>query len=239
MRLPFPTSTLPLRAVPLLACAALLAAGPARAQAVGGDDESLRGFVARQVAALHPEATRFDVQLGSVERAALAPCRRAEPFLPASARLWGRSSLGLRCTDGATWSVLVPVTVRLWGPALVAAAPLAAGSLPQAQDVQEQEIELTHEGSSVLHDASQVAGRQLVRPVAPGQALHAEMFRLPQVVQAGDPVRLRIQGQGFVLTASGQALGSAAEGQPVRVRSELGRVLSGTAHEGRTVDVPL
>lgn len=220
---------------------ALLAAAAVHAQvaqpAAGPDDEALRAYASQQVAAMNPQATRFDVQLGSVDRYALAPCRRTEPFLPANARLWGRSSVGLRCVDGASWSLLVPVTVRLWGPALVAAGPLAAGAVPAAQDVQSQEVELTREGPSVLRDAGQLGGRTLVRPVGAGQVLRSEMLRMTQVVQPGDPVRLRILGQGFVLVASGQALGGAGEGQVVRVRTELGRVLSGTAHEGRTVDV--
>ena len=52
------------------------------------------------------------------------------------------------------------------------------------------------------------------------------------------PVAARVMG-GFAITASGQALGQAAEGQTVRVRTELGKVLTGVAREGRTVDVAL
>jgi flagella basal body P-ring formation protein FlgA len=59
------------------------------------------------------------------------------------------------------------------------------------------------------------------------------------VVQAGDPVRLRIAGAGFAVSAAGQALGTAAEGQPVRVRSELGKILTGVARAGRVVEVAL
>ena len=202
------------------------------------DEQAIRAYVSQQVAAQGGLA-RFDVQLGApdLSRVALQPCRRAEPFVPGGARLWGRSSLGLRCVDGAGWTLMVPVTVTGWGPALVAAAPLSAGSVPGAQDVREQEVELTREPQGLLRDASQLQGRTLTRALQPGQALRADMLRATPVVQAGDPVRLNIQGRGFAITASGQALVSAAEGQAARVRTDFGRVLTGIAREGRQVDV--
>jgi len=203
------------------------------------DEQAIRAYVAQQVASQGGGLSRFDVQLGAPDttRTALTPCRRTEPFVPAGARLWGRSSLGLRCVDGATWTLLLPVTVTAWGPALVAAAPLAAGSVPAAGDLREQEVELTRELPGLLRDASQLQGRTLTRGLQPGQALRAEMLRTTPVVQSGEPVRLRIQGSGFAITASGLALASAGEGQSLRVRTDLGRVLTGIAHEGREVDV--
>jgi flagella basal body P-ring formation protein FlgA len=227
-----------------LALLALSLAGSASAQAPQAgspfDENALRAYVSQQVAATSGQVTRFDVQLGSLDaRRVLAPCRRTEPFVATGARLWGRSSVGVRCTDGATWSVLLPVTVKVWGQTLVAAAPLPAGTVLTAADLSEQEIELTREPASLLRELAQLKGRTLTRPLATGQALRADMVRLTAVVQAGDSVRLRMAGAGFAVLASGQALAAAAEGQPLRVRSELGKILTGIAREGRVVDVAL
>ena len=235
----------PIACFPRLIALAALLAGAAGAQPVqppaAFDEGALRAFVSQQVAAAAgQQVTRFEVQIGSLDpRLALAACRRSEPFLPAGARPWGRLSLGVRCTDGAIWSVMLPVTVRAWGPALVAAAPLAAGSILGAQDIREQEIELTREPPGLPRELAQLQGRTLVRPVSAGQALRADLVRQTAVVQAGDPVRLRFLGAGFAVTATGQALGSAGEGQPLRVRTDLGKILSGVAREGRVVDVVL
>lgn len=220
-----------------LVAAAALAALPAFAQSAI-DENALRAFVSQQVAA-QGQLTRFEVQLGTIDTQALAPCRRSEPFLPPYARLAGRSSVGVRCVDGANWTVLVPLTVRGFGRALVAAVPLAAGTVPGAQDVREQEVELTRENGQVLQEAAQLQGRTLTRQVAAGAVLRADMLRATQVVQAGDMVRLRIVGTGFMVTATGQALTAAADGQAVRVRTELGKILTGSAREGRVVEVPL
>lgn len=231
-------------AAAVFASAALLLL-PARIQAAAAlaafDEGALRAFVSQQVAGIAgQQVTRFEVQLGNLDpRMALAPCRRTEPFMPAAMRPWGRMSLGVRCTDGANWSVMLPLTVRAWGPALVAAAALPAGTILGAQDLREQEIELTREPAGLPRESRQLQGRTLVRAVAAGQPLRADMVRHTAVVQAGDPVRLRFIGPGFAVSATGQALGPAGEGQVLRVRTDLGKILSGVAREGRVVDVAL
>lgn len=225
-----------------LALAVGLAAGAVHAQpaATPFQEAALRAFLSQQVAAAAPQLTRFDIQfLPFTPRTDLAACGRTEPFLPASARPWGRLSVGVRCVEGAAWTVLVPVMVRAWSTALVAAEPLAPGTVPGPQDVREQEVEVTRESAALLRDAAAVQGRALTRALAPGQPLRADALRAVNVVQAGDPVRLRIAGAGFAVTATGQALTAAAEGQPLRVRTELGKVLTGIAREGRQVDVAL
>lgn len=223
---------------------ALLAAVCAHAQtapAPAFSEDSLKGYVSQQAAAAGGDAiTRFEVKLGSLDpNTVLAPCRRIEPFLPANARLWGRSSVGVRCADGANWSVLLPVTVSVWGKALVAAQPLSAGSVIGQDDVREQEVELTREPAGLPRSASALVGKTLSRNLLPGQVLRADMMRVTTVVAAGDPVRLRVQGPGFSIAGAGQALNAAGEGQTVRVRTELGRVITGVAREGRVVDVTL
>lgn len=226
---------------PAFLALALSAAAPlARAQAQSAlpfDEQATRRFIAEQVAA-QGMARRFDVQLGTPDaRYSLPQCRRTEPFLPTGARLWGRTNLGLRCVEGGTGSILLPVTVTVWGQALVAATPLNAGIVPTAQDVREQEVELSRESPNVLTSAQELQGKTLMRPLAAGQVLHTDMLRITPVVQSGDPVRLRIQGGGFAITAAGVALASAGEGQGLRVRTDFGRILTGIARENRVVEV--
>lgn len=226
-----------LLAFALLLCSATLAS----AQSNTVDEQVLRAYVGQHVAAnAGAGITRFEVKLWRLEAlASAAPCQRSEAFLPHGARLWGRSSVGVRCVEGAHWSVLVPVTVTAWGMAAVAASALPSGTVLQPQDVVEQEVELTRESAALVRDPADVAGRTLIRAVHAQQALRSDMVRVTSVVNAGDPVRLRIVGQGFSVVASGQALNAAGQGQSVRVRTDLGKILTGIAREGRHVDVSL
>lgn len=228
-------------AAALVLCAAALP--PAARAQVAFDEGVLRAFLSQQVAAtaVRENLTRFEIQsIGPVDSAAsLAPCQRAEPFSPPNARPWGRTAIGVRCVQGAGWSVLVPAQVAAWGRAVVAAAPLPAGTVLSAQDLVEQEIEFTREPQGLARDAAALVGKVTTRALASGMPLRADMARAPLAVQAGDPVRLRIQGAGFAITAGGQALAAASAGQAVKVRSELGKILNGVAREGRIVDVNL
>ncbi len=181
---------------------------------------------------------RVEVTLGQLDpRLQLAPCARIEPFLPANARLWGRSTVGLRCTQGATWSVQMPVTVRIHGPALVATRPLTANMPIGPEDLAVAEVEWTREPQGVVTYPQQLDNRVLTRPIAAGQPLPLAALRAPQVIAAGDPVKVTGQGRGFAVSVDAVALTAAQDGQAVRVRTDSGRVITGTARSGRRVDV--
>ncbi len=182
--------------------------------------------------------TRLEVTVGELDpRIRLAPCARTEFFVPSGARLWGRARLGLRCVQGASWSALIPVQVRIYGPALVAARPLAALQPILEQDVHVAEVEWTREPHGVVIDAAELDNRVPTRPIALGQPIPVAALRAPQVVAQGDAVKVVGTGRGFSVSTAAVALAAADDGQPVRVRTETGRVLTGTARAGRIVEV--
>ncbi len=209
----------------------------AHAQSPVGDLDKVRLFVESQAGSA---TARVEVTVGQPDpRLALAPCNKAEPFLPTGSRLWGRSWVGLRCVDGARWSITIPVDVKVWGPALVAARALPANQPVQAADVQLQEIELSKESASVFADARSLEGKLLARPVAAGQAMRTDYFKAAPVIAQGDAVRLVAKGPGFSVSTDALALQHAGDGQAIRVKTEAGRVVTGVARPGRVVEVPI
>lgn len=210
---------------------------PVAAQAPAGDLDRLRLFVEGQAEAL---AAKVEVTVGQPDsRLQLAACHKAEPFLPAGARLWGKSWVGLRCVEGARWSITVPVEVKVFGPALVANRPLSANQPVAASDVQVSEVELSREPAPVYADARSLEGKLLTRPVAAGSPLRTDYFRAAPVIAQGDAVRLVARGPGFSVSTDALALNHAGEGQAVRVKTEAGRVVTGVARPGRVVEVPM
>lgn len=203
----------------------------------GGRDAATAANAGPASAAASP--MRVEVSVGRLEAAPkLAPCTRMEPFLPPNARLWGRTHVGVRCVDGASWSTYVPVTVSVFGPALVADQPLPAGAIADPQSFRIEEIDLTTVRGQPLSDAASLAGRTLVRPLGAGMVLRADDLRVPQTISAGDPVRIRLVGQGFTISSEGFAVAGAGEGQTLRVRTGQGKLLVGTVRE-RVVEVRL
>lgn len=184
---------------------------------------------------------RVEIEPGQLDaRLRLAPCEQIEAHLPPGTRAWGRTRIGLRCLRGATlWNVYLPVTVKVFAPAPVAGMALPAGTVLQAQHLDEAEVDWAAAKAPVLTDPSALIGRTLARALQPGQALRDGDLRQRQWFAAGDTVQVVARGVGFSVSGSGQALSAGLEGQSVRVRTEGGRVLSGQAVGANRVEVSL
>ncbi len=203
--------------------------------------ESIQNWAQRQAMAQWADLKplRIEVQVGALDtRLTQAPC--AQPIYEVvqgmGMRLWGRSAVVVRCPATA-WSMRAPMTVRIWGHALVAARTLTALTALGIDDVQTAEVELSREAQGVLTDWGQLAGRVSTRTLSAGQPIPLAALRAPQVMGQGDPVKVVGQGQGFAIATEATALSAALDGQNVRVRTESGRILTGTARSGRVVEV--
>jgi flagella basal body P-ring formation protein FlgA len=185
--------------------------------------------------------SRVEVTLGQLDpRLRLAPCQSIEPYLPPGVRLWGKARIGLRCKVGTTpWNVYLPVTVRVFGRALVVPAGAAAGSVLAESDLAEAEVDLAEDFTPALVDPRLAVGRTLAQNLKPGQTLRQTHIKSRQWFVAGETVRVVATGEGFALESEAQALSNGIEGQPARVRTESGRVLTGLPSGERRVEVAL
>jgi len=228
--------------LPWLCAVLLAAAAPAHAQEVEATlAAQVQQFAAEAARAVGAPGLRVQVRVGQLDpRLHLAPCGAVQPYLPTGTRLWGAARIGLRCTDAKVhWNVFLPINVDVFGPALVANAPLAAGAVLTAADLRSAEVNLAATPAAPLARSELAIGRTLARPLAPGAALHATDLRVRQWFAAGDSVRLVAVGSGWHITGEGQAMAPGVEGQSVRVRTESGRVVNGIAVAERLVEVAL
>ncbi len=223
--------------IPVAALALL--AGPAAAAdapAPGSLEDAVRLTLEREAAA----GTRIAIEFPpppAAAVAALAGCRRVEPFLPAGARLWGRTAIGVRCAEGGHASAFLPVVIKVHAQAVAAARTLPPGTVIGPEDVALAEVELTNGPGSALADPQQAIGHTVARAIPAGAAVRRESLRVLHAVSAGDSVRVVYAGPGFSVSADGKALAAAQEGQAVRVQTESGRVLTGVARPGRVVEI--
>lgn len=222
----------------LLSATLLAASAHAHAQQAAQTVEvpdQLRLFLEKETSGV---AGRVEVSIGSPDsRLTLAPCANMQPFIPTGARLWGRTTLGVRCVGGPTWQVFLPANIKVFGQAPVASRALNAGDSLTDADVRYDEVELSRFPMGALADMAHVADKQLARPVSAGQPLLRDQFRARQVVAQGDDVKLVYTGPGFAVSTQARALSGATEGQNVRVVTDSGKTLSGTARAGRVVEI--
>ena len=219
------------------------AAAPAGAEAGTALDAALLDDV-RALAlgkAAESSGSRVEVSIGQLDpRLRLAPCQSIEPYLPPGVRLWGKARIGLRCKVGPTpWNVYLPITVKVFGRALVVPGGAVAGSVLAEADLAEAEVDLAEEFTPALLEPKLAVGRTLAQNLKPGQTLRQTHLKSRQWFVAGETVRVVASGPGFALESEAQALSNGIEGQPARVRTENGRVLTGLPSGERRVEVGL
>ncbi|ODS90619.1 MAG: flagella basal body P-ring formation protein FlgA [Comamonas sp. SCN 65-56] len=230
-----------------VAALSLLLAWPAHAQQQVNTPQDLvaltQQWVDQALAQLPADASplRMQVQVGQLDsRLRLAPCQRVEPYLPPGARLWGRTRLGLRCLEGETrWNVFLPLTVQAFGPAWVLTGNVASGATLTESDAMQSEVDWAANPAAVVTNPQAWVGQVAALPLSAGQALRQNMVRAPYLFKAGAPVQIRVQGPGFAVTSSGQAMAAGAAGQNVRIRMANGKIISGIVNFDGTIEAAL
>lgn len=184
---------------------------------------------------------KMEVVVGALDsRLRLAACARVEPYLPVGTRLWGKTRIGLRCLEGVTrWSVFLPITVKAYGRAWVLNANVNAGAVLASGDATEAEVDWAEDASPVVQDAAAWVGTIASRSLGAGQTLRQSAVRAANAFTAGAQVRVVAQGGGFSISTDAQAMGAGVIGQPVRLRMEGGRVVTGMVIDARTVKLDL
>lgn len=176
------------------------------------------------------------IAVGSVDRRThLAACAAPQAFLPNGGRLWGRTTVGIRCVAPSPWTIYISATVRVMGEYLVTAVPLSQGRVIGPDDFATLKGDLTSLPSGIITDPSQAIGRTVTVSLRAGMPLRDDVLRSKQAVQQGQIVRLETAGSGFRVTAEARALNNAAEGQIAQARTASGQVVSGVAKPGGVV----
>jgi flagellar basal body P-ring formation protein FlgA len=227
-----------LAAVLVLAGAATVAAQPAAPVAPGSHaqiSQRVLRHVEEQTANL---PGKVQISVGTIDdRSRLADCESMQMFMASGARLWGQTSVGVRCVAPQPWQIFVPVTVRVSAPVVIATRALATGTTIEAADVGTRTEDLTTLPGSVLIDPAQAIGRTLVSNLPGGSVLRADQFKAVWAVVQGQVVRVVYDSGGLSVTAEGKAMGNAAAGQPVDVRMSSGKTVRGIARSGGSVSV--
>ena len=227
---------------------AALAAAPACAQDEVGytPDNALLQQVETMArngatAATAEQGVRVEVKVGKLDpRLKLAPCGRIEPYLPTGLPILGATRMGLRCTQGAKlWNVSLPIQVGVWMQATVVKSALAAGTVLDAGQLAQAEVDIAAAPGAAVPEPLLVVGRTLGRSLAAGATLRQTDLKPRQFFAAGETVRVTALGPGWQVVTEGQAVGAGIEGQTAHVRTENGRMLNARPSGDHQVEVTL
>ncbi|MFL6676023.1 MAG: flagellar basal body P-ring formation chaperone FlgA [Massilia sp.] len=230
-----------LPALLLAALVAPVALAQQRAPAEGARQDTaalgavVEQFLQTQTAGLPGKAS---VKVGPIDpRMSLAACPAPQAFLQPGARAWGKTTVGVRCSAPASWTVYIHAQVSVVADYVVAAVPLAQGQPLEQGQLALMQGDLAAMPNGIITDLAQAIGRSPTVSLAAGTPLRLDTLKARPVVQQGQAVRLVSRGAGFSVSGEARALGTAAEGQVVQVRTPAGAVVSGTAKAGGLVEV--
>ncbi len=213
----------------------LVIGGAARAADVEPIQRAIADFLQVQNKGL-PGKARSDI--GTINAGKLsAGCRNFDVSMDAGARPWGRTHVKVRCTEGATWSLYVPVEIHVAVDYLVSARPLRAGQLIAEADITRRQGNLAELPADVLTDPAQALGQSTNVSLTANRPLRAAMLHQPLVVRQGQNVKVVAAGTGFQVSSEGRALNNATTGQVVQVRLASGEVIRGVARSDGTIGV--
>ncbi len=219
----------------VLACFFSLGVGATPTEDSGSLKKIAEAFVTRQSSDLPGQVS---VTVGSIDpRLRLPRCSNPEGFLPPGTRLWGNTTIGIRCPDPA-WSIYVQVTIKIMAMVVTTAKPLAQGQYLSPNDLTTQLTDITQLAPGALTDLEQAIGKILITGLPAGQALRTDMLRTPLLIKTGQIVKLVVQGGAFQVSAEGKALANGGPGQTISVRTSSGKVVSGLIKPDGSVEVP-
>ena len=186
-------------------------------------DVAIKRFVARNpmVAGMQTEVEYLD------QNPTIQACpEKIEVGSQPGIRLWGRTSVQLRCRKLA-WTYNLAIRVRVIGDYVVAGRYLQ-GNVKVAQgDLRVVQGDFTDLTDDVLRSVKDGYNRILVRPVQAGMPIGLNDLREPAVIAIGDPVRILISGKDFEVTGEGVAQTSGMVGDTVKVKLYDGQTISG------------
>lgn len=224
-------------ALPAFAC---LFACTAAAQTPARQDPAALRQMAEQFLRIQTTGLpgKVDITLGQIDtRTNLAACAAPEAFLPNGSRVWGKTTVGMRCREPSPWTIYISATVRVTAEYVVTAAPLAQGQVVSPNHLAKVNGDLTALPNGIITDPAQAVGRTITVSLPAGAPLRNDSLRSQQAVLQGQTVRVVSTGPGFQVSTEGRALNNAAEGQVAQARTASGQVVSGVAKAGGVVEV--
>lgn len=147
----------------------------------------------------------------------------------------GAISVKVQCDSEQPWSLYVSAQIDIYRDILVAAVPLARGTLIDESVVSYQRLNTSTLRQGYLTSAQQVLGQQLRRPLAVGEPLRTGVLEQPLAVERGDIVTLESSNGSIQVATQAEALSSGRVGEQIRVRNTSSKriVSANVLGEGR------
>jgi flagella basal body P-ring formation protein FlgA len=211
-----------------------------RTQSLASIRATAEQFVRDSAANLTNENAKLFAAAGELDaRLQLETCQGAlNAFALNGAPIAARVTIGVRCDQGATWTVYVPVMVECEVDVLVLRNSMQRDAHAATSDVEVQHRRVPGFGAAYISDANTLRDQHLKRPLPAGTVLLADMMARDLVVKRGQQVMLVFGSNGLVIQAPGLALADGGTADRIRVQNQTSlKVVEGVIESGNLVRV--
>lgn len=183
--------------------------------------DSIEGAAEEYVRAHLPAGAKHHVSAARLDqRLRLDACAAPlETFAQNTAATSGRTTVGVRCSAAATWTLYVPVSVEVEVPVLVLRRALPRRARVGLTDVEPQVRRLPGFAANFINDTAALQGHRLKRALPVGTALTVDMLTPDLLVRRGQQVTLIAANGPIEIRAQGQALSEGGATDRVRVQN--------------------
>lgn len=199
-----------------------------------------KAYLTSQLEQTHPG--KFKVRIGSLDsRLKLSQCDTPlEAFAPPGARLFGKTTVGVRCTGSQPWKIFVPSTLVLYEDVLAVSRTIVRGEALGSADLTVVRKEISGASQAYILNRQQAVGMIAKRSIPAGRVLTAHMVRAPRLVRAGQQVILLATTPQLEVRMKGKALADGSRGDVVKVRNlRSKRVVEGVVTHAGVVKVSM
>jgi flagella basal body P-ring formation protein FlgA len=211
-----------------------------RTQSLASIRATAEQFVRDSAASLANENAKMFVSASELDaRLQLENCPGAlNAFSLNGAPVAARVTIGVRCDQGATWTVYVPVTVECEVDVLVLRNSMQRETHVATSDLEVQHRRVPGFGSAYITNVDTLRDQHLKRPIPAGTVLLADMMARDLVVKRGQQVMLVFDSHGIVIQAPGLALADGGTADRIRVQNQTSlKVVEGVIESGNLVRV--
>ncbi len=161
-----------------------------------------------------------------------------EAFFPEYGRRVGNITVGVRCNGKETWSLFVPVSVKVFRNVVVVNKPLARGTIISETDLSIEQRNISAFSSDFFSDYDSLIGMELNRPIQIGQAISSVYVKKPIAIRRGNLVTLVAKNAIVEVRMEGKAMADGMLGHRVKVKNMRSkRIIEGIVKSSTVVEV--
>jgi len=123
------------------------------------------------------------------------------------------------CSGLREWSLYASAKIKRVQPIIIANRSLNRGALLEADDLRIEERDISSLGYGYISGMGDAIGKQLRRPLRPGDPVRASALEAPQVISKGDQLVVTAQNGNLKVVVPGIALSNGKLGQQIRVQN--------------------